>query len=183
MTPSLFRFATATAFSLCIHAVPALAVPVTWQVSNVVFDDGGTLAGTFIFDAATGAYSSIDLSSTAGTTILSDRHYGSPYTPSPGNSSLMIAVADASLPLEGQDALVLTWGADLTDAGITTTVLPRTLGFSFEGYVNNGSLPGLRNVISTGTVAAVTAVPEPGTLAVAALALTALAATRRRKQG
>jgi hypothetical protein len=183
MTQSLIRVAAATAFALCFSAMPAAASPVTWQVSNVDFDDGGTLAGTFIFDAATGAYSSIDLSSTAGTTITSNRHYGSPFPPSPGNSSLLIAVANASLPLEGQDALVLTWGADLTDAGITTTVLPRALGFSFEGYVNNVSLPGLRNVISTGTVAAVTSVPEPGTLALAALALTAVAALRRCKLG
>jgi hypothetical protein len=181
MMPSLSRVAAATAFALCISAVPALASPVTWQVSNVVFDDGGTLAGTFIFDAAIGAYSSIDISSTAGTTITSNRHYSSPFTPSPGNSSLMIAVANASLPLEGQDALVLTWGADLTDAGITTTVLPATLGFSFEGYVNNGNIPGLRVVISTGTVAAVTSVPEPGALALAMLALTVGATTRRRK--
>jgi hypothetical protein len=183
MTPTLIRVAAAAAFALCISAMPAAASPVTWQVSNVVFDDDGTLAGTFVFDAATGAYSSIDLASTAGTTITSNRHYGSPYTPSPGNSSLMIAVANATLPLDGQDALVLTWGADLTDSGITTTVLPRTLGFSFEGYVNNGGLPGLRNVISTGTVAALRSVPEPGTLAVASLALAALAATRRYKQG
>jgi hypothetical protein len=183
MTPSLIRVAAATAFALCFSATPAAASPVTWQLSNVVFDDGGTLAGTFIFDAATGAYSTIDLSSTAGTTITSNRHYGIPYPPSPGNSSLLIAVANASLPLDGQDALVLTWGADLTDAGITTTVLPRTLGFSFEGYVNNGGLPGLRNVISTGTVAAVTSVPEPGTLALAVLALTAVAAQRRCKLG
>jgi hypothetical protein len=160
-----------------------MASPVSWQVSNVVFDDGGTLAGTFIFDAATGAYSSIDLSSTAGTTITSNRHYGSPFPLSPGNSSLMIAIADANLPLEGQDALVLTWGAVLTDEAIATTVLPRSQGFSFEGFVRGAGLPGLRNVVSTGTVAAVTSVPEPGTLPAAALALAALAATHRRKRG
>jgi hypothetical protein len=44
------------------------------------------------------------------------------------------------------------------------TVLPSTLGFCFEGYVNNGGLPGLRNGIGTGTVAAVTSVPESGRL-------------------
>jgi hypothetical protein len=182
MTPSLFRVAAATSLAFCISVMPAAASPVAWQVSNVVFDDGGTLAGTFIFDAATGAYSSIDLSSTAGTTITRNRHYGSPFPPSPGNSSLMIAIADASLPLEGQDALVLTWGAALTDAAIATTVLPRIEGFSFEGYVHDGSLPGLRNVVSTGAVAAATSVPEPGTLPAAALALAALAVTQRRKR-
>jgi hypothetical protein len=52
----------------------------------------------------------------------------------------------------------------MTDAGITTTVLARTLGICFEGYVNNGGLPGLWNVIGTGTVAAVMSVPESGRL-------------------
>jgi hypothetical protein len=65
-------------FALCNSAMPVAASPVTWQVSNLVFGDGGTLAGTFSFDAATGACSSIDLSSTAGTTITSNRHCGRP---------------------------------------------------------------------------------------------------------
>jgi hypothetical protein len=137
--------------------MPAAASPVIWQVSNVVFDVGGTLAGTLSFDAATGAISRFELSSTAGTTIMSNRHCGSPYPPSPGNSSLWIAVANASLL--------------------------RSLGFSFEGYLNNGNLPGLRNVIGPGAVAAVTSVPEPGMVALAVLALTAVAATRRRMLG
>jgi beta-glucanase (GH16 family) len=76
MTYSLFRTIAAAAFVSCASVAPVVAAPLTWQVSNVVFDDGGTLAGTFIFDAATQQYSSIDLFSTAGTTITSNRHYG-----------------------------------------------------------------------------------------------------------
>jgi len=180
MTCSLFRIIAAAALvsSACVASV--FAEPISWKISNVVFDDGGTLAGTFIFDATTGQYSSINLFSTAGTTITSNRHYGSPYPVSPGNSSLMIAIEDASLPLDGQGALVLTWGANLTDAGTTTRVLPASLGFSFEGFVNNGNLPGQR--VAVGTLATVASVPEPSTLAIMALALAGMVAVRRYRQ-
>jgi hypothetical protein len=51
----------------------------------------------------------IKLSCTASTTIRSNRDEGRPYPLSPCNSSLLTAVAHASLPLDGNDALVLTW--------------------------------------------------------------------------
>jgi hypothetical protein len=92
----------------------------------------------------------------------------------------MIAVGDASLPLDGQGALVLTWGADLTESGITTTVLPASQGYSFEGFVNNGNLPGQRVVVSTGIVA-VTSVPEPGSWALMVAGLATLIGRSRRR--
>ncbi len=36
---------------LCVLASSAFAAPVTWTFDNVVFDDGGTLTGSFVFDA------------------------------------------------------------------------------------------------------------------------------------
>ena len=40
-----------------LAAAPAHAAPVTWTLSGVVFDDGGTVAGYFVFDADTEAFS------------------------------------------------------------------------------------------------------------------------------
>ncbi|QMV74453.1 IPTL-CTERM sorting domain-containing protein [Comamonas piscis] len=45
----------------------ANAVPMQWTVSETTFDDGGTVTGSFVYDADTNIYSNIRLRTTAGT--------------------------------------------------------------------------------------------------------------------
>jgi hypothetical protein len=40
---------------------PALAAPVTWTFNDVTLDIGGTVTGTFVFDAATNLYSDVSI--------------------------------------------------------------------------------------------------------------------------
>jgi len=42
----------------------AQAAPVTWNLQNVVFNDGAIASGYFVYDADTGIYSSIDITTT-----------------------------------------------------------------------------------------------------------------------
>ena len=46
-------------------ATPAQATPITWTVS-AAFPDGGTAAGSFVYDADFNTYSSINITTTAG---------------------------------------------------------------------------------------------------------------------
>ena len=54
----------------------AWAIPVTWTPEGVVFEDGGTASGSFVFDADTSTYSDTDIVTTAGS-MLSGETYSS----------------------------------------------------------------------------------------------------------
>ena len=41
-------------------------MPLTWTISNATFSDGGTASGTFVYDADTNTYSSINITTTTG---------------------------------------------------------------------------------------------------------------------
>ena len=50
--------------ALLLFSMAAQAAPVTWHLQDVVFDDGATASGSFVYDADTGNYSSIDITTT-----------------------------------------------------------------------------------------------------------------------
>ncbi|GAB2830148.1 hypothetical protein GCM10027276_36000 [Comamonas piscis] len=57
----------AVALNLLAIAAAANAAPIQWTVSDTSFDDGGTVSGSFVYDADTNVYSNIRLTTTAGT--------------------------------------------------------------------------------------------------------------------
>jgi hypothetical protein len=52
----------------------ASAIPVQWTLEDVVFADGGTASGSFVFDADTSTYSRTDIVTTSGS-ILQGQSY------------------------------------------------------------------------------------------------------------
>ncbi|HEV2198871.1 MAG TPA: hypothetical protein VGR73_03550 [Bryobacteraceae bacterium] len=60
---------------LSLVACAAHAAPVHWQLNDVVFSDGGMVFGGFDFDAGTGTYSNIDLTTTPGSVMTSGSFY------------------------------------------------------------------------------------------------------------
>lgn len=58
-------FAAAFALLSCLGASVS-AAPLTWTLDNVVFDDGGTVTGSFVYDADTNTYSGISLQTAGG---------------------------------------------------------------------------------------------------------------------
>jgi len=47
----------------------AWAIPVTWTLNNVVFDDGGIASGSFTVDADTNEVTNVNVFTTTGTTL------------------------------------------------------------------------------------------------------------------
>jgi len=94
-------------------AMTANAVPVTWTVDNLLFDDGGTASGSFVYDASENTYADINLVTTAGSGFG-----GASYTllvdSAPNNSTYLAAMV---FPLEGLPALALSFASALTNAG------------------------------------------------------------------
>ena len=54
------------ALGMAVAGTPAMAVPVTWDLSGVTFNDGGTASGSFVFNADTDSFVSWSITATAG---------------------------------------------------------------------------------------------------------------------
>ena len=61
--------------SLGALSSPVCADPVTWTLTDIIFDDGGTATGTFIYDETTQSPTDVNIQTSDGTTML-----GSVYT-------------------------------------------------------------------------------------------------------
>lgn len=159
--------------SLCTPQ--AQAVPLTWYAQGT-YGDGGTLTGSFVFDADTASYSNIALVTTAGTDLA-----GYTYTVITNGSALIFgALQTAGAPV-GSHFIQLEFVSALTNAGGTVSLSATVVNFEATCSVAvscGASFPG--RFITSGSVSTTpSAVPEPGTAALVPLALLALAVSRR----
>jgi len=49
---------------LLLISMTANAIPVTWTLENVVFEDGGTVVGSYTYDAETNTYTNVSITTT-----------------------------------------------------------------------------------------------------------------------
>lgn len=164
--------------SLCASVLLAAslfshAAPVTWQLSNLTFTDGGTATGSFVYDAAFNSFSNIAI------TTSTNGAFGANYAIPTGIGSATFFDTVVAFPLDGQFRLLFDLVAPMTDAG---GVIALNLGAGIsdvEGQCISdtcGAISAFR-IIATGSVASI---PEPATLALVGLALLGVASTRRR---
>ncbi len=162
-------------------AAPVHAVPILWTISGASFDDGGTLTGSFVYDADTDTYSSISITTTSGTEFggasYSDANFdvGGSTTLDLDSDDWPNAVDESSLSLVFFDFLTNAGGAVAFEVdGFTVEVwcinVPDCLGAGDRGQ---------RDLVS-GTVTG-TAVPLPAPIWMLAPA-GALLAWRRRSR-
>lgn len=148
----------------------ASADGITWDLSGVTFDDGGTASGSFVYDALTNTYSSIDIITAGGSAFG-----GATYTSLSGvfGSSSTGMLLGASGDLTNTALLFLIFGADLTGSGGT---VPLT-GVG-EGTCDNSdcSASTLLRSITAGDVVATVSTPEPSALSLLGLGLATLLA-------
>src|SRR5689334_21514527 len=55
--------------TLMAFAVALSAGPITWNLASVVFGDGTTVTGSFIFDANTTTFSGLSMTTSGGTSV------------------------------------------------------------------------------------------------------------------
>ena len=162
----------------------ANATPVSWELQNWLFDDGGSASGSFVFDADTNAFSSISITTTAGTK-QSGASYGVPNPVSPGGGSFGLGlVAALSADLTGTPVLYAELLQDLTNSGGVIGV--DLVGFSLESICaipncNLITLGGERRFL-TGSVASVSPVPVPAAVWLFGTALLGFVGMSRRRK-
>jgi hypothetical protein len=107
---------------LSLMACVASAASLHWQLNGVTFSDGGRVFGGFDFDASTGIYSNISITTTAGS-VLPGSFYSTaaPYVGST-SSGLFAGVSTVPVFATSTFALALSFSPALTAAGGTVSI-------------------------------------------------------------
>jgi hypothetical protein len=101
----------------------AAAVPVLWTLDAVFFGDGGTATGSFVYDATTNTFSSVNITTTAGSLAGAPGAvtFISAAAVSNSNSAVFLTIP-AGNPT-GTPFLFLTFTSPLTNSGGISSLL------------------------------------------------------------
>jgi hypothetical protein len=180
MTRLTFRSLITASVLFVLFCVPSIASAdgITWTLSGVTFSDGGTASGSFVFDALTNTYSSIDITTTAGS-LFGGAAYAGLDPGFPSTAGQLIVVTNPLLPdLTGTGVLELDFGP-LTNLGGTFPVVAEGEGTCDDAGCTSGTE--LRTT-TAGSVTGTTATPEPSTLLLLVMGVAGLAAAATAKR-
>lgn len=176
---------TGFVFAACVIAagltVPASAMPVTWTLNSVAFDDGATASGTFVYDADTNTVGAVNITTTSGA-IVSGATYtmvNPGYGPFP---QFIVVVTGTFADFTGTPALALGFDVPLTDGGgnIPLALLGLNRGGEFV-CGNAGCSFGIETrAFVSGSVSA-PVIPEPATISMLMMGLFGLGRARRAR--
>jgi hypothetical protein len=108
---------------LFLMVCAANAAALHWQLNGVTFSDGGKVFGGFDFDAGTGVYSNINITTTPGSVLLQGSYYNSaaPYAGSTSSTSFN-GVSTVPVFATSTLALALNFSSALTAAGGSVSI-------------------------------------------------------------
>lgn len=91
----------------------AQAAPILWTLSDVLFMDGGTASGSFVYDATTESYSNIAITTTDSSLVTNATYTAGLF----GTATDVALVPSAPADQTGQRTFQLIYQFALTDAG------------------------------------------------------------------
>ncbi|MEL7450817.1 MAG: hypothetical protein AAFN78_16510 [Pseudomonadota bacterium] len=155
----LFTFVTCLV--LALSAAGAHAAPVRWVLQDVLFDDGGTAFGSFLYDADTNTLSSINVTTTDGAVLAGSFYEFANFEAGILDADSVLLVAQEN-PTTGTPAFNLNLDAAMTNAGgtIAIAMAPPPLAFESTCLISNCSqFFSLDRVVVSGFI---TTIPVPG---------------------
>ena len=160
------------AIFLLLFSAMAEAIPVTWTLENVVFEDGGTAYGSYTYDADTNIFTNLSITTTAGSIITIGQTYtlGCNYSGCGNLDDVVVAETPASYP----PVFGFILDAPMTNNGGSLAMLIGPCQTSCEFSADAQSF---RNVIS----GSVSAVPIPPAVWLFGSALGGLGWLRRKQ--
>jgi hypothetical protein len=100
---------------LCFLPVFASATPLLWTLdAGITLTGGGTVSGSFVYDAATNTYSAINITTTAGTLPGATYRF---VAPAPQNQFILTVVTTSGANQAGNPGLRLQFAGGLLAAG------------------------------------------------------------------
>ncbi|MEO1574163.1 MAG: hypothetical protein AAFU65_04300 [Pseudomonadota bacterium] len=177
------RVVLATAALLAMGLAPmAHAVAVTWVLQDVVFDDGGTAFGSFVYDADTNTFSAINVTTTDGSALAGSVYQFANFEAGVLDADSVLLVAAAN-PGSGTPAFNMNLDEAMTNAGGTISLAMAPPPLAFESTCLTSvcdSFFSIDRVIVSGSI---TAVPVPAAVWLMGSALGLLGGLGRRRTG
>ncbi len=171
--------------------VPGLAVNVEWSLDGLTRADGGTVSGSFTYDADTNTYSAINVTTTQGSSTLPGETYAGFDPASSDAGGLILQRAQGASDLTGQNNIFLQFVPALSNSGGTLTpALASEVGCvnsNCSTATNSQSLTGdiVGTVVTSPPLPPADATPIPTMptwlIAMMALFIAALAAPKLRR--
>ncbi len=155
---------------LGLASAAASASPVAWTLQGVTFTDGGTASGSFVYDATTNTYSSVNITTTAGSVVLTGatlQYVSTGFTPA---SSGVLTAASNAANLTGTRAFALFFSPVLSNAGGSVSLTGQEASCA-DAACTNPAAPS--RSVSAGSVSGLGSYPVPA-LSPRAMAATAL---------
>ena len=163
------------------------AGPLTWQFTNIVFDDGTLVTGSFVFDADTTTFSGLNMTTSGGSSVPATSSWvfninGLPNTEQNSGGYTGFEAVDASSGDETGAHLIALFsllGPIMTDAGGTITLSIFDAGTCLGTRCLDINLDLPHSTSGQGEFTSETSTPEPSTLILGGSALI-LAGLRRK---
>ncbi|MEO0485417.1 MAG: hypothetical protein AAF092_05855 [Pseudomonadota bacterium] len=149
---------------LMVFGSTASAAPLTWYFDNVTFQDGGSVTGSFDFDADTLTYSNISVTTTAGGSPFAGTSYQDLFTlGSNTDTRFDFLNQPTSTDNTGAFRLTMNWGLALTNAGGVRAISNLNTNNNIEAFcdVDTCGGPDPRRLVATGSITTDTPAPVP----------------------